>query len=79
MEKRVYDVAFKQMSVVLADVKGSVKAGAEELDIDPGRINKWENQYKNGGMRTISTSNLNDEQKRDQKGAKRTEGGKAGA
>jgi len=63
MKKRVYDVAFKQMAVALSDAKGSVKEAAEELDIDPGRISKWKNQYKSGGTGTISTSNLSDEQK----------------
>lgn len=38
MKKRVYDVAFKKMAVELSDAKGSVKAAAEELGIDPGRI-----------------------------------------
>jgi len=59
----VYDVAFKKMAVGLSDAKGSVKGAAEELDIDPGRISKWKNQYKSGGTSTISTSNLSDEQK----------------
>ncbi len=63
MKKRVYDVAFKKMAVGLSDVKGSVKEAAEELDIDPGRISKWKNQYKSGGTGAISASNLSDEQK----------------
>ena len=63
MKKRVYDVVFKKMAVELSDAKGSVKAGAEELGIDPGRISKWKNQYKSGGTSIISASNLSDEQK----------------
>lgn len=64
MKKRVYDVAFKKMAVELSDVKGSVKEAAEELDIDPGRISKWKNQYKSGGTNAVSASNLSDEQKK---------------
>ncbi|QJD96243.1 transposase [Mucilaginibacter robiniae] len=61
MKKRVYDLAFKQMAVELSDARGSVKAAAEELGIDPGRISKWKNQYKSGSV--VSASNLSDEQK----------------
>lgn len=63
MKKRVYDVAFKKMSVELSDAKGSVKAAADELGIDPGRISKWKNQYKGGSSSVVSASNLSDEQK----------------
>jgi len=63
MKKRVYDVAFKQMAVALSDAKGSVKEAAEELDIDPGRISKWKNQYKGSPAGGTSVSNLSDEQK----------------
>lgn len=63
MNKRVYDVAFKKMAVELSDAKGSVKAAAGELGIDPGRISKWKNQYKSGGTGTILASNLSEEQK----------------
>jgi len=63
MKKRVYDVAFKQMAVALSDAKGSVKEAAEELDIDPGGISKWKNQYKGGPASGTSVSHLSDEQK----------------
>lgn len=63
MKKRVYDVAFKQMAVALSDAKGSVKEAAEELDIDPGRISKWKNQYKVVPASGTLVSNLSDEQK----------------
>lgn len=51
MNKRVYDVAFKKMAVELSDAKGSVKAAADKLGIDPGRISigrtseKWWHEY----------------------------------
>ena len=63
MKKRVYDVAFKKMAVELSDAKGSVKAAAMELEIDPGRISKWKNQYNSNGNSSVSAVNLNDEQK----------------
>ena len=63
MKKRVYDVAFKKMAVELSDAKGSVKAAADELGIDPGRISKWKNQYKSVDGRVSSSGNLSDEQK----------------
>ena len=63
MNKRVYDVAFKKMAVELSDAKGSVKAAAGELSIDPGRISKWKNQYKSVGTSAISVAGLSDEQK----------------
>ena len=63
MNKRVYDVAFKQMAVELSNVKGSVKAAAEELGIDPGRISKWKSPYKTGSSSVVAASNLNNEQK----------------
>ncbi len=62
MKKRVYDVAFKKMAVELSDAKGSVKAAAIELGLDPGRISKWKTQYSNGNS-SVSVINLNDEQK----------------
>ena len=36
------------MAVALSDAEGSVKAAAEELNTDPGRISTWKNQYKSG-------------------------------
>lgn len=63
MNKRVYDVAFKKMAVELSDAKGSVKAVAEELGIDPGLISKLKNQYKVGNSGAATISNLSDEQK----------------
>lgn len=63
MKKRVYDVAFKKMAVELSDVKGSVKAAAIELGIDPGRISKWKNQYNSNANSSVSATNLSDEQK----------------
>ncbi len=46
MKKRVYDVAFKKMAVELSDAKGSVKAAAIELGLDPGRISKWKTRVQ---------------------------------
>ena len=63
MNKRVYDVAFKQMAVELSDAKGSVKEAADELGIDPGRISKWRSLYKKDATGTGSFNSLSDEQK----------------
>lgn len=38
MKRQVLDQTFKQMAVELSYVKGSVKVAAQELGIDPGRL-----------------------------------------
>ena len=63
MRKRVYDEAFKHMAVELSEAKGSVKAVAEELGIDPGRISKWKHQYKGGDHGSSLSVGLSEEQK----------------
>lgn len=45
MSKRVFDAAFKKMAIDLSYARGSVKEVADELGIDPGRINKWRQQH----------------------------------
>jgi len=63
MKKRMYDESFKKMAVELSELKGSIKAAAVELDIDPGRISKWKHQYRSFVMGTISVNAVSDEQK----------------
>lgn len=63
MRKRVYDEAFKEMAVSLSEAKGSIKAAADELGIDPGRISKWKHQYKGGGNSSSLPAELSEEQK----------------
>lgn len=75
----MYNVSFKKMAVGLSDAKGSVKAAAVELGVDPGRISKWGNQYKINGNSNLPAIGLSEEQKRNQEVAKRTQGGAAGA
>ena len=38
---RVFDDQFKRMAVELSHAKGSVKAAADELDMDPSLLSKW--------------------------------------
>ena len=63
MKKRMYDASFKKMAVELSELKGSIKAAAVELDIDPGRISKWKHQYRSVVTGTISANGASDEQK----------------
>uniref|UniRef100_UPI0005652C6B transposase n=2 Tax=Olivibacter sitiensis TaxID=376470 RepID=UPI0005652C6B len=50
MGNRVFDEQFKRMAIELSTVKGSVKAAAEELDMDPSLLSKWRNDRRyNGG------------------------------
>lgn len=63
MKKRVYDVAFKEMAVSLSEAKGSIKAAADELGIDPARISKWKHQYNGGVNRDSLPVGLSEEQK----------------
>ncbi|TXK27230.1 transposase [Pontibacter qinzhouensis] len=60
MDRRVFDASFKRMAIDLSHARGSVKAVADELGIDPGRLSKWR-QKDSSTVR--STEGLNDEQK----------------
>jgi len=64
IRKRVYDEAFKGMAVSLSEAKESVKAAAEELGIDPGRISKWKHQHKGSGNSSSLPVGLSEEQKK---------------
>ena len=41
IKRRVFDEAFKQMAVELAQAKGSIQEAACQLGVDAGRISKW--------------------------------------
>lgn len=53
------------MSIELSTAKGSVKAAAEELDMDPSLLSKWRNDHRyNGGHIIMDKPSLSeDEQK----------------
>ena len=41
MNRRVFDASFKRMAIDLSYARGSVKEVADELGVDPDRLNKW--------------------------------------
>lgn len=59
MNKRVYDVAFKKMSVELSDTKGRGRGTGYRSGADQ----HWKNQYKSVSTGTVSAAGLGDEQK----------------
>lgn len=60
MSKRVFDESFKKMAIELSYARGSVKAVADELGIDPGRISKWRQRHSSPEKSPIG---LTEEQK----------------
>ncbi|MGV3589258.1 MAG: transposase [Adhaeribacter sp.] len=59
MSKRVFDASFKRIAIDLSYARGSVKEVANKLEIDPGRISKWHQQFSKDEKAT----GLTDEQK----------------
>lgn len=65
MRNRVFDEQFKKMAVELSTVKGSVKAAAAELEMDPSLLSKWRNDPRyNGGHIIIDKPGLNEEEQK---------------
>lgn len=72
VKRRVFDrtggpEAFKEMAraggpVELSYAKGSIQEAARELDIDPGRINKWRQRHKKNDRTLPTNTTFTDEQ-----------------
>ncbi len=63
MKRRAFDQNFKKMAVELSFLKGSLKATAEELGLDAGRISKWRQQAATIDRGIPPTNTLTEEQK----------------
>ena len=61
MNKRVFDDSFKTMAVALTHAKGSVKEVADELGVDPNRLNKW--RRLQAAPKERASAELNEEQR----------------
>ena len=55
IKRRVFDEAFKQMAVELAQAKGSIQEAARELGVDAGRISKWKQRGKKTDLTLSAT------------------------
>lgn len=55
IKRRVFDEAFKQMAVELAQAKGSIQEAARELGVDAGRISKWKQRGKQTDLTLSAT------------------------
>lgn len=62
IKRRVFDEAFKQMAVELAQAKGSIQEAARELGVDAGRISKWKQRGKKTDPPLSANSTLTQEQ-----------------
>ncbi len=63
MQKRQFDVAFKQMAIELSERKGNVKAAAEELGIGADLLSKWRSRLHRQGSISQKPEQLSEEQK----------------
>lgn len=62
MEKRQFDLSFKEMAVALSEAKGSVKVAAEELGINADLLSKWRNRLNTQGSISQKVEHLSEEQ-----------------